>query len=218
VCSSDLSPLLHGRKAGAYVHVDKIDSIFTRQEARALALAAKQAGAKEVNCLAWEFEMDLRLACNALESELGVKIKLIPIPREIMEKNRKDPPPFMEVAHLEAEPVYHKGKDGGKTVDIKLTTFVPSLTEVPTKEREALEERVIESEFDFIDFWAIDFDYHPDQPFNHHWQAYRTRKNRALPTVSNQQYVYATKGKHIACVKVVDVFGVDTSITVEIAV
>ena len=42
-------------------------------------------------CLAWEFEMDLRLDCHALEAELGVKIKLVPIPREIMEKNRKEP-------------------------------------------------------------------------------------------------------------------------------
>ena len=33
------SPLLHARKAGAYVHVDKIDSVFTRLDARAVALA-----------------------------------------------------------------------------------------------------------------------------------------------------------------------------------
>jgi len=221
------SPLLHGRKAGAFVHVDSIDGLFTREEVRAVALAAKQAGAKEVNCLAWEFEMDLRLTCNALESELGVKIKLIPIPREIMEKNRKEPPPFLEVATLEAEVVYHKSPspggrgargEGEKTVDIKLTRFLPSLAEVPAKELGALKERAIQSGFDFIDFWAVDFDWHPDQPFNHHWQAYRTRKRRALPTISDQHYTYPTPGKHTACVKVVDVFGADTSVTVEVEV
>ena len=37
--------------------------------------------------------MDLRLECNRLEQELEVEIKLIQIPREIMEKNRKEPPP-----------------------------------------------------------------------------------------------------------------------------
>ncbi|MDP1715772.1 MAG: site-specific DNA-methyltransferase [Anaerolineales bacterium] len=219
------SPLLHGRKAGAFVHVDKIDSIFTREEVKQVALAVKQAGGKEVNCLAWEFEMDLRLTCDAIENEIGVKVKLIPIPREIMEKNRKEPPPFLEMATLEAEPVYHKspspagrGQGEGRTVDIKLSNFLPSLAEVPSKELEALKERAVKSGFDFIDFWAVDFDYHPDQPFNHHWQAYRTRKDRSLPTITDQGYVYDKKGKHIACVKVVDVFGADTSITVEVDV
>jgi len=166
--------------------------------------------------------MDLRMTCDALEAELGLKIKLIPIPREIMERNRKNPPPFLEVATLQAEPVYrsvtasNEAVSKSKTVDIKLTKFLPSLSEVPTKEFEALRERAIQSGFDFIDFWAVDFDYHPDQPFNHHWQAYRTRKNRSLPTISNLHYEYAHPGKHTACVKVVDVFGVDTSITVEI--
>lgn len=211
------SPLLHGRKAGGYVHVDKIDSIFTRQEARAVALVVKQAGGREVSCLAWEFEMDLRMACDALEKEYAVKIKLIPIPREIMERNRKDPPPFLEVATLLAEPVIHT-IDKKRVVDIKLTKFLPSLAEVPSKELEALRERAVESGFDFIDFWAVDFDFHPDQPFNHHWQVFRTRKNRALPTVSDLHYEYDTPGKHTACVKVVDVFGVDTSITVDVEI
>ena len=211
------SPLLHGRKAGAYVHVDRIDSILTREEARAVALAAQQAGGKEVQCLAWDFEMDLRMYCDQLEQELGIRIKLYKIPREIMERNRKDPPPFFEVATLTAEPVY-RTIDNKRTVDIKLTSFIPSLAEVPEKELNALQERAIQSGFDFIDFWAIDFDYHPQQPFNHHWQAYRTRKNRALPTVSDLQYEYKQPGKHLACVKVIDVFGADTSITVEVNV
>lgn len=209
------SPLLHGRKAGAFVHVDRIDSILTREEARAVALAAQQAGSKEVQCLAWDFEMDLRMYCDQLEQELGLRIKLYIIPREIMERNRKDPPPFFEVATLSAEPVY-RTIDGKRTVDIKLTSFIPSLAEVPEKELNALQERAIQSGFDFIDFWAVDFDYHPQQPFNHHWQAYRTRKNRALPTVSDLHYEYKQPGKHLACVKVIDVFGADTSITVEV--
>jgi len=209
------SPLLHGRKAGAYVHVDRIDSIFTREEARAVASAVQQAGGKEVQCLAWDFEMDLRMYCDKLEQELGVRIKLYTIPREIMERNRKDPPPFFEVATLTAEPVYRMA-EGKRMVDIKLTSFIPSLAEVPEKELTALQERAMRSGFDFIDFWAVDFDYHPEQPFNHHWQAYRTRKNRALPTVSDLHYSYTKPGKHTACVKVIDVFGADTSITVEV--
>jgi len=211
------NPMLHARKGPAYVHVAGIDTVFGREQARQAALAAQSIGARELTCLAWEFEMDLSMECHDLEQELGVKIKLVRIPREIMERNRKDPPPFFEVASLQAEPVYRTA-DGKRQVDIKLTSFLPSLTEVPEKELTALQERALNSGFDFIDFWAVDFNYHPDQPFNHHWQAFRTRKDRSLPTVSDQSYSYDQPGDYIACVKVVDVFGADTSITVPIKI
>lgn len=74
--------------------MDGIDSIFTRDEAKQVAQAVAAAGGRECYCLAWEFEMDLHLLVNALAQELGVKLKLVQIPREIMEKNHKSPPPF----------------------------------------------------------------------------------------------------------------------------
>ena len=223
------SPLLHGRKAGAFCHVDAIDGLFTRTEVRAVALAVVQAGGREVYCLAWEFEMELRQHCLALEAELGVRMKLIPIPREIMEKNRKSPPPFLEMAVLEAEAVVRTGRRSGaaekrgadsaapsKMVEVKLTKFLPSLAEVPSKELEALKERAVQSGFDFIDFWAVDFDWRPGEPFHHDWQDYRTRKDRSLKTVSDAAHTYDLPGKHTICVKVVDVFGCDTSIKLEV--
>jgi adenine-specific DNA-methyltransferase len=209
------SPLLHGRKGVAFCHVDGIDSIFTRDEAKAVAQAAAAAGAKQIYCLSWEFEMDLRMECNRLEKELSVEIKLIQIPREIMEKDRREPPPFLEVATLTAEPVMTED-DGMKTVDIKLISFIPSLSEVPTKELETLKERAIRSGFDFIDFWAVDFDFKNGDPFHHDWQDYRLRKDRSLKTTSEQRHVYDKPGVYNACVKVVDIFGSDTSITVEV--
>lgn len=161
--------------------------------------------------------MDLRLTLAALEQEFKVKLKPIQIPREVMERNRKGPPPFLEMAVLEAEPV-ERGKGADVAVDIKLTKFLPSLAEVPTKELEALKERAVKSGFDFIDFWAVDFDWHPDKPFNHHWQDYRTQKDRSLKTVSDAGFKYPGAGTYTACVKVVDVFGCDTSVTVEVKV
>jgi adenine-specific DNA-methyltransferase len=217
ILSNVPSPLLHGRKAGAFCHVDGIDSVFSRSEAQAVAEAVAAAGGREAYCLAWEFEMELRQYCLALEAELGVKLKLIPIPREIMEKNRKGPPPFLEVAVLEAETARHK-VDNKTFVEVKLTKFLPSLAEVPSKELEALRERAVKSGFDFIDFWAVDFDWQPGQPFHHDWQDYRTRKDRALKTVSDARHLHDAQGKHTICVKVVDVFGCDTSITLEVEV
>src|SRR5262249_44737595 len=63
------SPLLHGRKATAFVHVDGIDSIFSRGEVVAVAEAVRAAGGREVHCLAWDFEMDLRQVVAAIEAE-----------------------------------------------------------------------------------------------------------------------------------------------------
>jgi DNA modification methylase len=209
------SPLLHGRKAGAFCHVDGIDGLFTREEARAVAEATVQAGGREVYCLAWEFEMELRVFTLALEAELNLRMKLIPIPREIMEKNRKSPPPFLEMAVLECEPVVRN--IGGKgSIDVKLTKFLPSLAEVPSKELEALRERAVKTGFDFIDFWAVDFDWQPSKPFNHDWQDYRTRKDRSLKTVSDAGHTCEKGRKYTICVKVVDVFGCDTSISLDI--
>jgi adenine-specific DNA-methyltransferase len=146
--TSSPSPLLHGGKGPAFVHVTSIDSIFTREELAPVAEAATQAGAKRVNCLAWEFEMDLRLEAHRLEAELGVEIRLLRIPREIMEKNRTEVT-FFEIATLEAEAV-HKKTNGKPVVDIKLTRFLPSLAEVPATELPALQERAIKHGFDFI--------------------------------------------------------------------
>ncbi len=224
--------------------LDGIDSMFTREEVKQVAKATAQAGGHE--CYCWEFEMDLHLLVNSLVPELGVKLKLVQILREIMEKNRKAPPPFLEVAVLTAEAVYRSphpltsspclgeggqgavspfsrsgrgaGGEGLPTVDLKLTQFLPSLTGVPSKELEASKERAIKSGFDFIDFWAVDFNWQPGKPFTHDWQDYHTRKDRSLKTISDAGYVYPAPGKYTTCVKVVDTFGCDASITVEIDV
>jgi DNA modification methylase len=210
------SPLLHGRKGAAYCYVHSIDGVLDRDTTRQVAVAVQATGAKEVACLAWDFEMSLRETCIALEAELDITIKLIQIPREIMEKNRKEPPPFLEVALLQAEPVV-RAIAGERVVDIKLTDFLPALAEVPTKELETMRARAAKSGFDFIDFWAVDFEYERGMPFKHHWQDYRTRRERSLKTVSDQHYSYAKPGTYTACVKVIDVFGCETSIVVPVA-
>ena len=212
------SPLLHGRKGPALVYVDGIDSILTREELRPIVEATQAAGAKEVHCLAWEFEMDLKRNAEALEHEFGVKARLIRIPREVMEKNRRpgvDEVPFFEMATLQAEPRV-RVEGGVRIADVKLTNFLPSLSEVPSKELEALKERAVKSGFDFIDFWAVDFDHHDGQPFNHHWQDYRLRKDRSLKTVSDCKHRYEDTEPRTICVKVIDVFGCDTSILLEV--
>lgn len=211
------SSLLHGKKGSAFVHVDNIDSLLTRSELDAVAEACFKASGKELHCLAWEFEMELKLHAQLLENNYGLRIKLIQIPREIMEKNRKEPPPFLEVAELEVEPVLSK-QDGNRVVNVKITRFLPSLAEVPSKELAALKERTLKNGFDFIDFWSVDFNYKDGAPFSHNWQAYRLKKNRSLPLVSDRDFTYELPGTYTVCVKVIDIFGCDTTVSFEVKV
>lgn len=206
------NPLLHGKKGNAFVHVDQIDSIFTEGELRAVAEAVRSVGGRELHCLAWEFEMELALKKQAVEAETGMTIRLKYIPREIMEPNRTEVQ-FFEAGYLEARAIKN-----GKKVDVELVHFSPALSEAPEKEMEALRERAVRSPFDFIDFWAVDFDWREGKPFEHHWQDFRTRKDRSLKTRTDLGWEYATPGKHRICVKVIDVFGVDTTAEIEVEV
>ena len=79
----------------------------------------------------------------------------------------------------------------------------------------ALRERAVESPFDFIDFWAVDFQWRQGKPFEHHWQDFRTRRDRSLKTRTDIGWEYKEKGKKQICVKVIDVFGVDTTTVIE---
>lgn len=212
------SPVLHGRKGGAFVHVDSIDSILTFTDLKPIVEATQAAGGKELHCLAWEFEMELKRNTEALEHEYGVKVRLIRIPREVMEKNRRpgvDSVPFFEMATLSANPIINI-EGGERIADVELTNFLPSLSEVSSKELEVLKERTVKSGFDFIDFWAIDFDHQGEQPFKHHWQDYRLRKDRSLKIKSDCKHKYTDTKPHRICVKVIDVFGCDTSMLLEV--
>lgn len=210
------SPLLHGTKGGAFVHIDDIDSLLVLEELEAVVKAASDAGGKSLVCLAWEFQMDLKMKAQALEAKYDLKIGLKYIPREIMEPNRTEVL-FFEAAALSAEKV-ESWEDKQKVIDVKLTSFIPSLSEVPERELEALRERAVKSPFDFIDFWAIDFEHREDKPFEHHWQDFRTRKDRQLLTESNCRWKYKTPGKKHIRIKVIDVFGIDTTKVIEVTI
>jgi adenine-specific DNA-methyltransferase len=216
------NPLLHGKKGGAYVHVDQIDSIFSESELRAAAAAARGAGGRELHCLAWEFEMELALKKQAVEAETGLTIRLKYIPREIMEPNRSECQ-FFEAGYLEAKAIRRDHK-----VDVELVHFAPALAEAPEAEMAALRARAVKSPFDFIDFWAVDFEWREGKPFEHHWQDFRTRKDRSLKTRTDIGWEYPSVSpvdggdrggiKHLICVKVIDVFGVDTTTVIEVDV
>ncbi|MBW1777355.1 MAG: hypothetical protein JRJ54_07165 [Deltaproteobacteria bacterium] len=62
---------------------------------------------------------------------------------------------------------------------------------------------------DYIDYWAVDWDFQNDT-FMQGWVAFRTRKERKLPLVSDP-HTYEKPGRYRILVKVIDIFGNDTS-------
>jgi adenine-specific DNA-methyltransferase len=205
-------PLLHGTRGKALVHVARIDGMFTFGQLRQAAEATQAAGASTLHCLAWEFEIGLAHAKQALEADLGLAIQLTYIPREIMEPNR-GAARFFAAGYLEARAVAH-----GDAIDVELLRFAPALPEAPERNMTGLHERAIAAPFDFIDFWAVDFTWHEGKPFEHHWQGFRTRKQRSLKTRTDRGWMYTKSGRQQIGVKAVDVFGVETIAVVEVEI
>jgi adenine-specific DNA-methyltransferase len=217
--SHSINPLIAGRRGKALVHVSEIDVVFSAVAARAVTQAAAEVGAKEVFCLVWEFETDTRQRVAELEAETGVKTHVLPLPSELMERGPNHAPPWVGVPLLEVDPVFHQLTSGSevRAVDIKLKTFLPS--QPLDKSKTALMHQPGKNAIDFIDFWAIDFDWDASKDqFNHHWQDFRTRKNRSLKTQSDAGHRYPNSGIYAVCVRVIDVFGRESSTVLNVTV
>ena len=62
---------------------------------------------------------------------------------------------------------------------------------------------------DYIDYWAVDWNFQNDT-FMQDWVTYRTRRDRKLALTSDP-HTYDRRGHYRVLVKVVDIFGNDTS-------
>lgn len=217
----------------------------------------------QVDILGFEFEMSLTGDKSYIKEELkdkGVDIRLRYIPQDIFDKRAVDKKQvkFFDVAYLQAKPNVK-----GMSVTIQLTNFATYYTQDDievledklkkgsssigiengqivkiTKEKNNIMSREVLTKnwTDWIDYWAIDFNYE-DKPevitistnenatqvktgnfiFENEWQSFRTKKNNNLE-LTCPQHEYAEKGKYKIMVKVVDILGIDTSQVVEVEV
>ena len=80
---------------------------------------------------------------------------------------------------------------------------------------------------DWIDYWAVDYNFSDrkemdgdnwtgDYVFDNEWQSFRTKKNRNLELVSASKEV--PKGNYKVAVKVVDIFGNDTTKVIDVSI
>ncbi len=202
---------LHGRVGSAFVHVGAVDSPVTIDEIKACITECAALKASELHILGWEWEMGLHDLMTDQAKARGVKLVLRQIPREVMERQAADKGDvtFFELAYLEVAVTTDKAKH--QTVATLRDFVIPNPELVPDEVRDK-----ITKWSDYVDYWAVDWDF-ADDTFMQGWVTYRTRKDRTLALCSDP-HTYDGPGDHAVMVKVIDIFGNDTSriITVEV--
>ncbi len=258
--AAEQSPPFHGHKAGAFIVVGPLDSPVTETTVQEAVEAARRMGAGKVDILGFEFEMGLapRLVDEARAK--GVAVALRYIPKDVFDRRAVDKGQvsFHDVAYVEARASVTSKRD--RTITVALTDFGVSyrqdgldnlidgmkagsrvavdggqVVKITKAKDGTIARDVLTKEWtDWIDYWAVDFDYasrpetihetvtqsdgsvkHVPQwtgryIFENEWQSFRTRRSRALELVT-APHSYATPGRKQIAVKVIDIFGNDTT-------
>jgi len=199
---------IHGRKGKALVYVGAVDSPVTIQEVNDAIKDAKSQGAREIHILGWEWEMGLNNAIQEVAKKENIKLKLITIPMDVLDTEavKKGEIQFFELAHFKVDI-----KVKNKQVEVELIDFViPHTDLIPKDVKDKIKKWT-----DWIDYWAVDFDFKNDT-FNNGWVSYRTKKDRTLNLKAT--HTYEKSGKYKIFVKIIDIFGIDTSQIYEVEV
>lgn len=200
---------LHGQKAGRMIHIGATDAPVTIDELEEVMDEMADNGIESCDVLGWEWEMGLHDTIGETARRRGLDLRPLQIPREIIEPGVRDAAVvrFFELAHVDLDV-----KRSGREVTVALKDFaIPSEELIPPEVRDR-----IEGWSDLIDYWAVDFDY-TDDTFHNQWQAYRTREDPKLAEQS-EPHEYGEPGRHTIVVKIIDIFGNDTTKLAEVAV
>lgn len=199
---------IHGKKNNALIYVGAVDSPVTIQEVNDAMHDCKEMGQKELHILGWEWEMGLNDAIEDVAKQEGIKLKLRTIPMDVLDPEavRKGDIRFFELAYFKVDIETNK-----KEVKIKLEDFViPHTDLIPQEVKDSIKKWQ-----DWIDYWAVDFDFKNDT-FNNSWTSYRTKQNRKLNFTA--KHTYEKPGTYKVLVKIIDIFGIDTSQLYEVKI
>ena len=208
---------LHGIKAGRLVHIGAVDVPVAVEDVRQAvdefrALVGSGAVASNVvgiDILGWDFGLEADTDAKELARREGINIRLRRIPREVMDSRAVDAGDvcFFELASLaidrQADPEKHSAA-------LTLDSFIMPQDGVPAQVREQ-----VTHWSQWIDYWAVDWDYRNDT-FNNQWQSYRTRAKPRLKLAA--EHTYGEPGKRTVVVKVIDILGNDTTRRLELEV
>ena len=242
---------LHGKKAGRWVHIGLLDVPVTKSRVLEVAAEMQELGYTQCDVLAFDFEMDIKTTLDYYLQDSGLDIRLRRVPNDVFDKQvrEKGQVQFFDVGYLDA--TLHTE---GLSLKVELTNFVSNYTqdnidkvldnlkngqskviidmgqiikvEKDKATGEVAQSNLTENWTDWVDYWAIDFDYESKKEiirlendeeqwtgnyiFENEWQSFRTRKDKGLEMTS-VVHTYPKAGTYKVMVKVVDILGIDTS-------
>lgn len=199
---------IHGKKGKSLIHVGAVDAPVTLSDIESAIDECKKIKQSSLDILGWEWEMGLHDVIQDIAKTKGVNLSLKYIPREVMDPRAvaAGDITFYELAYLEID--VSKNKHGEFVVTLK-DFVIPNHDLIPEEVRSK-----IKKWSDYIDYWSIDWDFNNDT-FHNMWQSYRTRKDRTL-LLKSDPHLYEEKGKHPIMIKVIDIFGNDTTRIAEV--
>jgi len=253
-------PPFHGKKGATAVVVGPIDAPITLAQVNEIIDECCRKQISRVDILGFEFEMGLKPVVQDEARQKGVSLSLKYIPKDVFDKRavERGQVQFYDVAYVEVLPKVKKNgvvisltdfgvfyrqddldalgerlKPGGSKVSVDEGQVVKI---VKDKKGKITREVLTKKWTDWIDYWAVDFDYE-NRPevirvvedgkerdvwtgnyiFENEWQSYRTRKDRNLELTSGE-HTYEKTGRYKIAVKVIDIFGNDTTKVVEVKV
>lgn len=250
-----------GKKNGRLVAVGPVNVPVSRLYVEEVILECRTKHITKVDILGFEFEMGL--FPNVLDDARTKGIDISPkhIPAEVFDKRAVDKGQvvFHDVAAIEVKPIIKKN-----SISIELTDFSVFYSQDSVSGAEATikdkgvkivvekgqivklskdkdgiitREQLTKSWTDWIDYWAVDFNFENkreilrlknaasgeweeiwtgDFIFENEWQSFRTKSDRSLDL--NSVTTECSPGKRKVAIKVVDIFGNDTMTIVEITV
>ena len=206
---------LHGARGGRMVHVGAVDAPVALDDVQKVvdefvSVAGSGANApttRGVDILGWDFGLEVDTETREIARSAGIDVRLLRIPREVMDKKAVDAGDirFFELAALSVEPKVNRRKRG---VELALEDFTIPLSDIPENARGK-----ITHWSQWIDYWAVDWDYR-DDTFNNQWQSYRTGRDGQLDLTARHDY--ERRGTHTIVVKVIDILGNDTTRRLEV--
>jgi DNA modification methylase len=250
-----------GKKRDRLVAVGPINTPVSSKLVQDIVKECKEKGITKIDVLGFDYEMGLDFSEY---KDQGIDIAFRIIPREVFDRKavEKGQVKFYDVAFIEAKPIV-KGRGNDKEISIELTDFSvfynqddsgeialalrPGGSKVVVedgqvvkiskdKKTEEISKEILTKKWsDWIDYWAVDFDFADrkeiikvmedgkekevwtgDYIFDNEWQSFRTKKNRNLELTSVAKIM--PKGIYKVAVKVVDIFGNDTTKVIDVKI
>ncbi len=215
----------------------------------------------KADILAFEYEMGL--FPNLLEEakSKGIDLAVKYIPRDVFDKRAVENKQvvFHDVAYIEVKPYFEGNKLAIELTDFSVSYSQDSISNVEAslknkkskiivemgqiikvnKDKDGIVSREVltKSWTDWIDYWAVDFDFESkkeiitvktpdteefeevwtgDYIFENEWQSFRTKKDRNLELKT--AFYECPPGRKKIAIKVVDIFGNDTMKTIEVTI